>query len=250
MDHRHGDPKSLMSSVTKGPQSSFSPATRLGLAIVGSAIGILIVYLITAGFIGYFNSLRPVCPKGYRALSVDGSKSIVPDLNGNLVQTDSDYPVCSPMLACPTNGAKYAVLKDGSALGNACDESNCKCTIFQHCPAYVSTLFRQFGADDRISLFQVVDPMVNTDVKIPDPYNPPNILYPANNDSCFLTASTRPSVWPALALGAPCLRGTLAQLSTNPSMMACVPGGPFITSTPPNGIPVFDVDAYMRAYIS
>jgi hypothetical protein len=214
---------------------------QIGVSIL--VLGTFIVaYLILAMLFGYTKSLRPVCAAGERAMSTDGSRSVVPSGATQLVTPDADYPICAPSLSCP-QGLQWAFHADGSALTNICEETNCQCTAFQHCPAYASTLFRQFGADARISFFQVIDPTVKTATKLQDPYDPPNILLPGLRDSCFLNAQTLKMVWPPLALGDHCLRGTLGKIKNNPSMYVCAPSQ-YVSDTDH----VFDVDSYMLAY--
>lgn len=217
---------------------------EIALVVILVPIAILLLYLIIAAIVGLVNQERPVCPRGYRALSVDGSKSITPNIRNDIVVPTLDFPVCAPMNSCPPEGEKFAVLKDGSSLQNVCDEPNCRCSIFQHCPAYVSTVFRQYGADDRISYFQVVDPTLR-DTKPPnDPFNPPIIIEPGSRDSCFITEAMREVVWKPLHVGDSCLRGTLAKLSTNLALLACVPTS-YVDSSG-----VFDVSRYLSNYNS
>lgn len=209
------------------------------------AAAVLLGYLIIAFITGYLNQLRPVCPRGYRALSVDGSKSRLPATEDDFVVPDQDFPICSPILACPVVGLQYAVQHDGSAMQSICDLPNCPCSVYQHCPAYVSTVFRQFGAEERVSYFQVVDPQVRNKNTPPDPFNPPILITPNSNDSCFITEAARQLVWPRLEVGQPCLRGTLAKLSTNTALMACVPTAFIGDDTTPG---VFNVQKYLDAY--
>lgn len=205
----------------------------------------MLTYIIIAGVVGYINSIKPVCPAGYRAISVDGSKSLLPGVSGNIVTPTTDYPICSPQLSCPTEGQKYAFHRDGSALTNSCEEPNCSCTAFQHCPAYASTIFRQFGYDDRISYFQVVDPLAKDPQPPKDPFDVPYLLGVATRDTCFLNSSTIHMMWPSISLGQHCLRGTLAKIKTNPSLYVCAPSQ-YVNSI--NGDWIFDVDSYMNAY--
>ncbi len=204
----------------------------------------MILYLILMFIIGWSNSIRPVCPAGYRAISVSGERSLVPKNSSSIVTPDADFPECSPVLSCP-EGQKWAVHPDGSALTNSCLEANCPCSAFRHCPAYASTLFRQFGADERISLFQVIDPLVQQKTKPHDPYDTPYLLFPGFNDSCFLTPGTINMVWPPIKLGDHCLRGTLGKISTNPSLFVCAPSA-YVFSAGEDY--TFDVELYMKAY--
>ncbi len=216
----------------------------LAITVLGlSALG----YLVLMFLFGYTSSIRPVCPSGQRALSVDGSKNLLPKSSTDLVTPNADFPICAPRLSCPA----YAVHRDGSALTSNCEEADCPCTQFQHCPVYASTVFRQFGRDDRISMFQVIDPAVREKAHPQNPYEPPYILLPGLRDSCYLTPGTLNMMWPPLKLGDPCLRGTLAQLSTSPSLYVCGPSQYVKDRIASNGTIVheFDVETYMTAYM-
>ena len=210
--------------------------------VVGLAILSLIAYLLYAGFTGYLKSAKSPCQLGYRAINVDGSASINPAGPGQLVTPNADFPICAPTLSCPVDGEKYAIHRDGSAQTNSCEEANCRCTIFPHCPAYVNTVFRQYGSDERISLFQVVDPMVIDPLNIKDPFDPPYLFPPGSRDTCMITEAMRQTVWEKLELGEPCLRGTLAIMSDNRMLMACVPSGYVDEQN------VFQVETYLAAY--
>lgn len=205
--------------------------------------GFMLLYVFFFLLVGYTKSIRPVCPAGYRAISVDGSRSILPVSETDLVVPTDDYPTCAPMSSCPTDGQKYAIHLDGSAQTNSCEPNNpgCPCTAFAHCPAYSSTLFRQFGYDDRVSFFQIIDPQAKDLAKPQDPYDVPYLQAPGNRDSCYLTASSLNMLWPAVILGGKCIRGTLSKLSTNPSLYVCAPTH-YVTDD------TFDVEGYMRAY--
>lgn len=205
------------------------------------ACAVLFLYFCAMMIIGYISQIRPTCARGYRAISVDGSKSITPTTPEDFVVPNKDFPICAPMGKCPNEGVKYAVLEDGSSLQNVCSTPGCQCTAFQHCPAYVNVVFRRFGADDRVSYFQVVDPQVQGKLQPPNLYSPPILL--EQDDLCFISDEMRQSVWPKLASGDPCIRGTLAKLSTNQALLACVPTE-FI-----DGDGVFDVQKYMDNYV-
>lgn len=223
-------------------QSSIGWQIGVSILVLGAFI---ISYLIIAGIVGYVTSLKPVCSAGERALSTDGSRSIVPSGGANsLITPTQDYPSCGPRLTCP-EGVQWAVHADGSALTHNCEEPDCKCTAFQHCPAYASTIFRQFGADARISLFQIVDPTIkdkNAD-GVHDPYDPPYVLFPGNNDRCFLNPATLNMVWPPIQLGSHCLQGILGIISTNTGNYVCAPSQYVDSKTH-----VFDVNAWTNAY--
>lgn len=216
---------------------------QIGVSIIVLG-GFMLAYLLIAGLVGYVNSIKTVCSAGQRAISTDGSRSMTgPAGPSSIITPTQDYPFCSPRLSCPQEGLKWAVHADGSALTNSCDVPNCPCSAFQHCPAYASTIFRQFGADARISLFQVIDPTVKDKTKPQDPYDPPYLLSPLERgDRCFLSSTTINSVWPAIQLGQKCLQGTLAAISTTPANYVCAPTQ-FVNSNN-----VFDVDAWMNAY--
>lgn len=207
----------------------------------------MLTYIAIALLVGYTNSIKSVCPAGNRAISVDGSRSLVPKSAADIITPTADYPICSPVMSCPENGQQWAIHSDGSALTNSCETPDCQCTAFQTCPAYCSTLFRQFGADQRISLFQVIDPQAKDKARPQDPYDVPYLIEGGHNDSCFLTPTTINSVYPPLALGGKCLRGTLAALSTNPSLYVCAPTL-FTTTTATTT--TFSVADYMRAYLA
>lgn len=214
-----------------------SPGWREFLIAFSVLLGFIVLYFTIAFSVGYITSLKPVCPRGYRAVSVDGSKSLVPKDNNSIVVRTADYPTCSSMMTCP----QWAIHEDGSALTNTCDNPGCPCADFQHCPAYASTLFRKFGEDDRISLFQVIDPQAKEKDHPKDPYDTPYILFPGLRDSCYLTPNTLPLVWPPIALGDACLQGTLGKIKTTPSLYVCAPTQ-YVTKDE------FDVAAYMTAY--
>ncbi len=202
----------------------------------------MIGYLILMFVIGWTVAIRPVCPAGYRAISVDGSRSKVPKTESDIVTPDQDYPICSPMLSCPL----LAFHPDGSSLTSSCVEPGCPCTSFMHCPAYSSTLFRSFGEDERISMFQIIDPSAKDASHGQDPYDVPYLLTPGSRDACFLSSTTIDMVWPPMKLGDQCLRGTLAKIKNNQSLFVCAPTS-FVSESPTDGF-VFDVDAYMTAY--
>lgn len=205
--------------------------------------GFMLIYVFYFLVVGYVKSIRPVCPAGYRAISVDGSRSLMPIDDKDIIVPNADYPTCSPVLSCPAEGQKWAIHPDGSAQTNSCEPNNpgCPCSSFIHCPAYASTLFRQFGFDDRISMFQVIDPQAKEVNKSEDPYDVPYLIVPGDRDSCYLTPSSIDMLWPARILGDKCLRGTLGKVSTNPSLYVCAPSQ-YVTGD------TFDVEAYMRAY--
>ncbi len=230
------------------PKMPMNPTARDFFIALGVISLFLIGYVIVAGIVGLPKGLRAPCRQGERAMRVDGSEPRL-GKNGELAIPDADFPICAPILSCPTEGPKWAVQPDGSALTNQCavDSPNCQCSIFQHCPAYASTLFRQFGSDERLSFFQIVDPLVTSDSKPEDPYDPPYLLQVESKDSCYLNANTIQMVWPALKLGDKCIRGTLGKIKTSPSLFVCAPtqyvelvGGEYI----------FDVDTYKTAYES
>lgn len=205
-------------------------------------IGILVIGAMLLGFvaisllIGWTNSIRPVCAAGERAISVDGSRSRV---GKTLVTPDADYPICTSRMKCPF----WAIHPDGSALTDTCVAADCPCSAFRICPAYASTIFRQFGRDDRISLFQIVDPLAReADLKPENPNDPPYLLLPGSVDSCFLNDVSIKTVWPAIALGDRCIRGTLARIKTNPKQFVCAPTR-FVEKTA-GGDFLFNIDAY------
>lgn len=210
----------------------------------GVILGFLLLFIVIALFVGYTTSLKTPCPAGYRAISVDGSKSRIPKSETDIIVPDLDYPTCSPMMSCPTVGQQWAVAPDGSALTNSCLEPGCPCSAFQHCPSYSSTVFRQFGADSRVSLFQVVDPLVKDPNPPPDPYDVPYVLKPGQRDFCFLTPSTIATVWPMIHLGDKCLRGTLGKVKTSPSLFVCAPTQ-YVSGTGPDA--TFQIDDYQHA---
>lgn len=221
--------------------------TRDIIIAVAVLSSFLVVYLVVAGIIGLLHKNSIVCPAGFRAISIDGQRSKLPKTSSDLVVTDADYPLCSPMLSCPTQGQKWAVHRDGSALTNTCDLPGCQCTIFQHCPAYVGTLFREFGREQRISLFQVVDPNANPSSGIasgiPDPFDPPYGIIAGERDTCFLNPTTLPMVWPAINFGDKCIRGKLSKLKTSPNnIFLCAPDS-YVDAQGE-----FDVESYMANY--
>lgn len=216
--------------------------TWMDIAIaIGVSLVMLLGFVMYALLYGFASAQKPVCPRGHRAISVDGEKSRYPTSESDIVTPDADYPTCSPMLSCPLEGQRWAVLPDGSSLTNTCEQVGCPCSAFRHCPAYVNVVFRQFGYEQRVSLFQVIDPLVGDKLKVPDPYDPPYLLKPATRDSCFLTTSTHAMLWPALALGEDCLRGKLAKLEGTPSLMLCAPNE-YVEGD------VFKVNRYMNDY--
>lgn len=213
-----------------------------------SLLGIVIGFILYAGFVGFLQSTSSavVCPAGYRALSVDGSRSKIPKTSADLVVTDSDFPICAPMLSClPLGGLQYAVHRDGSSLTNSCDTPGCACSVYQHCPAFVNVVFREFGSDQRISYFQVIDPTANpppgSGKTVTDPFDPPYTILQGSRDVCFLNPTTYSLLWPPVPLGQPCLRGIMAKL--DPSTYLCAPDAYVDTGTFQ-----FDVERYMANY--
>lgn len=225
--------------------------TTTTLRAFGVIFGLMLLYLLIAGIVGYVFSVRPGCPDGYRAISADGRSSITSKDPTAIISPTPDFPICSSRLSCPQNGPKWAVHQDGSALTNTCDVENCPCTSFQHCPSYVNVVFRQFGYEQRVSLFQVIDPQITDEKPAQDPYDPPYILEVGSRDSCYLTSSTINMLWPPLALGQPCLedRGILATMQGTPSLMLCAPNK-YVDVEMKNGITtsVFMLDRYLQDY--
>jgi hypothetical protein len=208
--------------------------TDFGIGL-GVILAMFVIFIIIAIGIGFAKSIKPPCPDNNRAISVDGSKSVV--------DRTTDYPFCSPIMSCPTEGLMWAVHADGSALTNSCEYAYCSCTAFRHCPAFASTVFRQFGSDERISLFQIIDPLATEKEKPTDPYDTPYLLKPGSKDFCFLSPTTIDMLSPPLALGGACIRGTLAKMSTVPSQYVCAPSA-YVSNN------IFNVEAYMNVYRS
>lgn len=223
----------------------------IGISVI---LAFLLFYVVCFMIYGYYSGLKAPCQKGQRAISVDGSRSLVPTGNIGIVRTTADFPICSEVMSCSDPGLPWAVKPDGSALTTLCDTENCPCTAFQHCPAYVSTAFREYGFEDRVSLFQVIDLHANdkagqdSDSKgtqFKDPYDTPYLLLPGSRDNCFITEGNLNTLWPPIKLGEKCLRGVLSKLSTNEAIYLCAPAR-FVDIK--GGTFVFDVKAYMSSY--
>lgn len=185
--------------------------------IVIALASIIILGFLLVGMIllqGFADVKTIPCASGQCIMTADGSKKLCPDKLNGIMLPNYKYSQCVEAMSCPQEGVKYAVNSDGSAITNTCDVRGCACSLYRRCPTYIGTIFRLFGAEKRISYFQVIDP-------IPNAFSPPYILN-KNTDQCFLPASQIDLIYPALNVSDKCLRGVFAEVKSKPGVFACI----------------------------
>lgn len=199
---------------------------------VGIVIATVAVFLLYSTLIllqGYGDQKTIPCKVGQCIMTSDGNQKICPPAdNPNQVMVPNyKYAQCVDSLTCPTEGVKYAIHADGSALTNTCDKPGCSCSLYKRCPPYVTTVFKQLGSGERISYFQAIDPLYKNKATdegpfVENPYSPPYII---NNDTdqCFLPQSQVTLIYPALKVMDKCYLGIFAEIKSKPYTFACVP---------------------------